>query len=82
MKLSLNGIKDAAAWKAAGISLPSYDVEKIAADTRKAPVWVHFGAGNIFRIFVSTYEACLPLPSALFSLYVKMSRSEGFVKIR
>ena len=35
MKLSLNGIKDAAAWKAAGISLPSYDVEKIAADTRK-----------------------------------------------
>ncbi len=52
MKLSLNGIKDAAAWKAAGISLPSYDVEKIAADTRKAPVWVHFGAGNIFRIFI------------------------------
>ena len=42
MKLSLNGIKDAAAWKAAGISLPSYDVEKIAADTRKAPreIWI------------------------------------------
>lgn len=52
MKLSLNGIKDAAAWKAAGISLPSYDVGKIAAETRKAPVWVHFGAGNIFRIFI------------------------------
>ena len=41
-----------AAWQAAGIKLPSYDVEKLAENTRKAPVWVHFGAGNIFRIFI------------------------------
>lgn len=52
MKLTLNGIKDAAAWKAAGIVLPPYDVERVAADTKKSPVWVHFGAGNIFRIFI------------------------------
>lgn len=52
MKLTLAGIKDAAAWKAAGVKLPSYDVEKIAEETKKSPVWVHFGAGNIFRIFV------------------------------
>ncbi|MFG6332181.1 MAG: mannitol dehydrogenase family protein [Lachnospiraceae bacterium] len=52
MKLTLNGLKDTAAWNAAGIILPSYDVEKVAADTRKSPVWVHFGAGNIFRIFI------------------------------
>ncbi len=52
MKLTLKGIQDAAAWKAADITLPSYDVEKIAADTKEAPVWVHFGAGNIFRIFI------------------------------
>lgn len=52
MKLTLAGIKDTAAWSAAGIKLPTYDVEKIAENTKKAPVWVHFGAGNIFRIFV------------------------------
>lgn len=52
MKLNLDGIKDYAAWKEAGIVLPHYDVEKIAANTRKSPVWVHFGAGNIFRIFI------------------------------
>ncbi|MCI7735976.1 MAG: mannitol dehydrogenase family protein [Clostridiales bacterium] len=52
MKLTRNGIKDTAAWKAAGIRLPEYDVEAVAAKTRENPVWVHFGAGNIFRIFI------------------------------
>ncbi len=52
MKLTLAGLKDAAAWQAAGVKLPTYDIEKVAEETRKAPVWVHFGAGNIFRIFI------------------------------
>ncbi len=52
MKLTLNGLKDTAAWNAADIVLPSYDVEKVASETKKSPVWVHFGAGNIFRIFI------------------------------
>ena len=51
MKLTLEGLKDRSAWEAAGIGLPDYDIEAVAAETRKAPVWVHFGAGNIFRIF-------------------------------
>ena len=37
MKLTLAGLKDTAAWQAAGIKLPSYDVEKLAENTRKAP---------------------------------------------
>lgn len=52
MKLTLAGIKDTAAWASAGVKLPTYDVEKVAENTRKSPVWVHFGAGNIFRIFI------------------------------
>ncbi|MDO5408337.1 MAG: mannitol dehydrogenase family protein [Eubacteriales bacterium] len=52
MKLTLSGIKETSSWQAAGIKLPAYDVEKIAEETRKAPAWVHFGAGNIFRIFI------------------------------
>ncbi len=52
MKLTLAGLQDKKAWEAAGISLPAYDIEKVVADTKAAPVWVHFGAGNIFRIFI------------------------------
>ena len=52
MKLSLEGLKQADAWKAAGVQLPAYDICQVAENTRKAPVWVHFGIGNIFRIFI------------------------------
>ena len=52
MKLSIEGIKDKKEWEKAGIKLPSYDVEKVATATKEAPVWVHFGIGNIFRVFI------------------------------
>ena len=52
MELTLKGIQDKKAWEAAGIALPSYDVEAVAAASRKNPMWVHFGIGNIFRIFL------------------------------
>lgn len=52
MKLTHEGLKDSAAWAAAGITLPAYDPGKVAEETGKAPSWVHFGAGNIFRIFI------------------------------
>ena len=52
MKLTMYGIKDCAAWEEAGIALPGYDVEAVSARAKEAPVWVHFGIGNIFRIFI------------------------------
>lgn len=52
MKLTRAGLKDKASWEQAGVKLPGYDVEQVAEETGKAPVWVHFGAGNIFRIFI------------------------------
>ena len=52
MKLTLTGIKEHEAWEKAGIKLPGYDVEKISAKAKEAPVWVHFGIGNIFRVFI------------------------------
>lgn len=54
MKLTLEGIKDKQAWNRAGIGLPSYDLETLAQRTTEAPVWVHFGIGNIFRIFIGS----------------------------
>ncbi len=52
MKLTRAGIKDRAAWEKAGITLPGYDVDAVSEKAKKEPVWVHFGIGNIFRVFI------------------------------
>ena len=52
LKLNYNSLEDKESWKKAGISLPNYDVQKLAEKTKKNPVWAHFGIGNIFRIFI------------------------------
>ena len=56
MKMDLAGLKDRAGWEKAGVTLPKYDVEKMAAATKEDPVWVHFGAGNIFRGFIAELQ--------------------------
>ena len=52
MKLTLEGLKDTEGWKKAGVSLPSYDIAAMRKETVANPAWIHFGAGNIFRIFI------------------------------
>lgn len=52
MKLNLQGLKDRGTWEKAGIALPSYDVESVIDASQKNPCWVHFGIGNIFRVFI------------------------------
>ena len=55
MKLSLESVKnEAAAWEKAGVKLPAFDVAAMRAQTKSAPEWVHFGAGNIFRGFIGS----------------------------
>lgn len=52
MKLTLEGIKkDRDAFLAAGYRLPAFDYSQVAENTQKRPVWIHFGAGNIFKAF-------------------------------
>lgn len=52
MNLSVNGIRNREPWEKAGITLPGYDVEAVSKKAKKEPEWVHFGIGNIFRIFI------------------------------
>ena len=53
MKLTNEGLRDAAAWRKAEVALPGYDREQMIRATEENPVWVHFGAGNIFRGFIA-----------------------------
>ncbi len=51
MKLDENGLKKRKEWETAGYRLPEYDRAAVKERTKKEPVWIHFGAGNIFRAF-------------------------------
>ncbi|MDR3283676.1 MAG: mannitol dehydrogenase family protein [Treponema sp.] len=51
MKLNAAELRNTEVWAKAGITLPQFDRDAMIAATRKAPQWVHFGAGNIFRAF-------------------------------
>lgn len=54
MKLTYEGITDRTAWQKAGIELPSYNPELARANALAAPEWIHFGIGNIFRVFIGS----------------------------
>ena len=54
MKLNLKSIQNAESrkeWASKGYKLPEYDIIKMRENTEKSPRWVHFGGGNIFKIF-------------------------------
>ena len=46
----------AADWAARGVALPKFDHAAMVAATKAHPVWMHFGAGNIFRGFVAALQ--------------------------
>ena len=56
MKLNHEGLRDRAAWAAAGIRLPEFDWQAMRRATEAAPAWIHFGGGNIFRGFVAKLQ--------------------------
>jgi fructuronate reductase len=39
-----------------GIKTPEYDFEKVWEATKKEPIWLHFGPGNLFRAFHSVLQ--------------------------
>ena len=56
MELTLKGIKERENWEKAGIKMPAFDIENMRKNTAENPVWIHFGAGNIFRGFIAVLQ--------------------------
>ena len=56
MKMNAQTLKNPEFWRSAGVKLPEFDWEAMCAATEKNPVWVHFGAGNIFRGFIAKLQ--------------------------
>lgn len=56
MKLNREGLKHREFWEEAGFEIPAFNMEKMLSATYEAPVWVHFGAGNIFRGLVTALQ--------------------------
>ena len=51
MQLNDAGLQNRIDWVKAGYALPIFDRQYVMAQTKEAPTWIHFGAGNIFRAF-------------------------------
>lgn len=51
VKLTDDYQQQAADFQKAGIAVPQYDQTELTNKTLQAPVWIHFGGGNLFRCF-------------------------------
>jgi len=51
MQLNDFELRNREQWESAGFTLPRFDRDEVRMSTMKAPVWLHMGAGNIFRAY-------------------------------
>ena len=59
LTLSKALLKGSGEWERAGIGLPCFDLEQMIRNTAERPVWLHFGAGNILKGFISVLQQTL-----------------------
>lgn len=56
MKLDRKSLKEEPFWQQAGFEVPIFDYEEMLTSTYYEPIWLHFGAGNIFRGFLAALQ--------------------------
>lgn len=55
-QVSIKGLENKQAFLEAGVKLPAYDLTELKEHSSAHPVWLHFGAGNIFRGFIASLQ--------------------------
>jgi len=43
-------------WEKAGVSIPQFNIAEIREKTFETPRWIHFGGGNIFRVYIADLQ--------------------------
>lgn len=56
MILSYDGLRDRAAWLAAGVRLPNHDWKAMREETDDRPIWAHIGMGALFRAYIALLQ--------------------------
>lgn len=56
MKMNNASLGQKEAWEKLQVKLPEFDRAAMVQATKEAPVWIHFGAGNIFRGFIAVLQ--------------------------
>jgi len=59
LQLNNNGILLKEEWEKENYILPKFDRQAVIKDTIENPIWIHFGAGNIFRSFPAALQQTL-----------------------
>ena len=55
MKLSYNTL-NSTEWQKKGYQLPQFNIPDVVNNTKQQPIWLHLGAGNIFRAFLANLQ--------------------------
>ena len=76
MELNEKGLRERKWWTERGYRLPEFDRKAVREATGREPVWVHFGAGNIFRAFPARAVQEL-LDQGIFRTFVVLSLAQG-----
>lgn len=56
MKLNYQELQKRDEWEKAGFALPEFNIDEVTKETKENPVWIHMGAGNIFRAFTANVQ--------------------------
>ena len=59
MESNLSNLSNKEFWERNGYELPQFNIEEVKEETKKNPIWLHFGAGNIFRAYIAVLQQTL-----------------------
>ncbi|SCZ07932.1 mannitol dehydrogenase family protein [Alkaliphilus peptidifermentans] len=56
LEMNAKTLENKKGWEEKGMILPAFNYREMVEETTKSPIWIHFGAGNIFRGFIAQLQ--------------------------